>query len=87
MLITAPGHRLASRAAVSRDDLADAEWVLREVGSDTRSGFEAALTEAGIAPSVLRVVLELPSNEAVRAAVEAGAGASVLSHSVVASAL
>jgi DNA-binding transcriptional LysR family regulator len=48
--------------------------------------FEAALAKAGIT-SPLPVALVLPSNEAVRAAVEAGAGATVISASVVASSL
>ena len=87
VLVTAPGHLLMRQDPVDRSMLLAAEWVLREAGSGTRSAFEAVLADAGLAPSALRVVLELPSNEAVRAAVEAGAGASVLSHSVIASAL
>lgn len=87
VLVTAPHHTLAGRTRVGIGDLAAAGWVLREAGSGTRSAFEAILGEVGLQPSALRVVLELPSNEAVRAAVEAGAGASVLSHSVVAAAL
>jgi DNA-binding transcriptional LysR family regulator len=57
--------------------------VLREPGSGTRSEFELAMQPAG----ALRVVLELPSNEAVRAAVAAGLGATAVSASVVASSL
>ena len=38
-------------------------------------------------PAKLRVVLELPSNEAVRAAVEAGMGATAISASVAAASL
>jgi len=60
------------------------DWVLREVGSGTRSVFEDALAHLGIDPSTLRVLLELPSNEAVRAAVEAGLGATAISSSVAA---
>lgn len=62
-------------------------WVFREKGSGTRVLFEAALRKVGIAPDDLDVVLELPSNEAVRAAVEAGAGAAALSKLVVAGGL
>lgn len=87
VLVTAPGHALASIHSVSSQDLIATDWVMREVGSGTRSAFEAALAPGGIDPASLRVVLEMPSNEAVRAAVEAGAGASVLSRSVVAPAL
>jgi len=68
-------------------DLAESEWVLRESGSGTRSVFEQALKGIGLAPDRLRVAMELPSNEAVRAAVEAGLGATVLSASVAASSI
>jgi DNA-binding transcriptional LysR family regulator len=47
-------------------------------------GFEQALTAFGVVPNNLRVTLELPSNEAVRAAVEAGMGATAISASVTA---
>ena len=40
-----------------------------------------------LSPGDLRVAMELPSNDAVRAAVEAGMGATVISASVVASAI
>lgn len=67
--------------------LVEAEWVLREPGSGTRSAFEAALSELGLTPPGLRVALELPSNEAVRAAVEAGLGATAISASVAAASI
>ena len=57
---------------------------MREQGPGTRSAFEHALAKFGVPSSSLRVVMELPSNEAVRAAVEAGMGATTLSASVVA---
>jgi DNA-binding transcriptional LysR family regulator len=62
------------------------EWVLRERGSGTRSVFEDALAELGV-KAALRVALELPSNEAVRSAAEAGLGAAVISASIAALAL
>ncbi|TXN74565.1 LysR substrate-binding domain-containing protein, partial [Methylobacterium sp. WL8] len=87
VLVVAPTHPFTGATALEPEDLAGADWVLREAGSGTRSAFEAALTEAGLAVARLRVTLELPSNEAVRAAVEAGGGAAVLSETVVAAAL
>ena len=66
-------------------DLLQGEWVLRGVGSGTRSAFEQALKGVGIRPEKLGIALELPSNEAVRAAVEAGLGATATSASVAAS--
>jgi DNA-binding transcriptional LysR family regulator len=41
----------------------------------------------GVSPVALRIALELPSNEAVRAAVEAGLGATAISASVAAPSL
>jgi DNA-binding transcriptional LysR family regulator len=82
LVLVAPDHPWAGRATVTPEDLAGGEWVLREPGSGTRSAFEAVLEGFGVVPGRLRVVLELPSNEAVRAAVEAGAGAAALSASV-----
>ncbi|MGC8731318.1 MAG: LysR substrate-binding domain-containing protein, partial [Halothiobacillaceae bacterium] len=75
------------RAEIAPAELTASEWVLREPGSGTRSVFEAAVEKLGVARAALRVALELPSNEAVRAAVEAGGGATLLSRLVVAGAL
>ena len=52
-------------------------------GSGTRSEFEHVLKLWALSTDKLNVVLELPSNEAVRMAVEAGAGATVISRLVV----
>ncbi|WP_336491203.1 LysR family transcriptional regulator [Methylobacterium nigriterrae] len=87
VLVVGPDHPFGTRKRLTTTDLAEADWVLREPGSGTRSAFEEALLEFGLSLSSLRVTLELPSNEAVRAAVEAGAGASVLSATVVAASL
>ncbi len=73
-----------SSEPITPQRLAESEWVLREAGSGTRSVFETALAGFGIAPSSLRVTLELPSNESVRAAVEAGLGATAISASAAA---
>jgi DNA-binding transcriptional LysR family regulator len=86
VLVVAADHPWAGRARAELAELADIEWVLREPGSGTRSVFEAELARAGMM-FTLRVALELPSNEAVRVAVEAGAGATVISASVVAPSL
>lgn len=87
VLVVPPDHPWAAPEATIpaltlRQAAEEGEWVLREPGSGTRSAFEAALASAGIAPASLHVALEMPSNEAVRAAVEAGMGATVISASV-----
>jgi DNA-binding transcriptional LysR family regulator len=71
-LYAAPSHPLAAAAAVTADDLRAALWVLREPGSGTRSELERALMQVGVDMAAIRVLLELPSNEAVLAAVEKG---------------
>jgi DNA-binding transcriptional LysR family regulator len=58
-------------------------WVMREPGSGTRALHEHALRDLGLDPAGIVPVLELPSNEAVLAAVQAGAGATILSSLVV----
>lgn len=75
----------ASPADTAEDEvLRVARWVTREAGSGTRSTLEDVLRERGIDPAKLDVALVLPSNEAVRAAAEAGVGVAVLSALVVA---
>lgn len=64
-----------------------ANWIVREQGSGTRSTFADVLRGRDIDPAQLRVAMTLPSNEAVRSAVEAGAGVAVLSELVVRRAL
>ena len=83
VLVVAPDHPWADCQSLGPGDLTQSDWVLREPGSGTRSVFETALGEMGVAPHLLKTVLELPSNEAVRAAVEASAGATAISELVV----
>ena len=73
--------------AITVNWLSAAPWIMREEGSGTRSTFEAAIRDRGVDPHMLNVVLTLPSNEAVLAAVRAGVGCAVLSELVVAPAI
>jgi len=75
------------RAELVPEELACTDWVLREPGSGTRAAFEALLERHGLALPSVQVAMELPSNEAVCAAVEAGGGATVISASVAAAGL
>ena len=85
LVVVAPDHPWATRTGgLSPSDLAGTEWVMREPGSGTRSEFEAAIAALGLDPTTLTVALELPSNEAVRGAVEAGDAATAISASVAA---
>lgn len=68
-------------------DFAKLPWIVREQGSGTRAVFEEMVRSEGLTWHDLNIVLELPSNEAVREAVETGAGATLISSHVVASSL
>lgn len=81
-ILVRPDHPWANGVKLKPDDLLDSPWVLREVGSGTRSTLEDALRAARVDPAALDVVMALPTNEMVLAAAEAGAGATALSESV-----
>jgi DNA-binding transcriptional LysR family regulator len=84
MVLVGPiDHPLCRAPQVTAADLGSARWVLREQGSGTRAVLEAALAQLGVDSDQLDVAFDLPSNEAVRGAVEAGAGVTVLSRLVV----
>jgi DNA-binding transcriptional LysR family regulator len=84
VLVVSADHPWASRRDINAADFPKSEWVIREIGSGTRAQLEAALEIHGLHLRDLAVTLELPSNEAVRAAVESGSAATVISASVAA---
>lgn len=86
-IVVAPGHPWAGRARVDPAAFVESPWVLREPGSGTRQALEAVLAGAGRSVADLDVLLELPANEAVRSAVDAGSAAALMSRLVVANAL
>jgi DNA-binding transcriptional LysR family regulator len=87
VIVVGTEHAWSTIDRLEPERLIETDWVLREPGSGTRSTFEAALQGFGVSPGALRIALELPSNEALRAAVEAGLGATVISASVAAPSL
>jgi DNA-binding transcriptional LysR family regulator len=87
VLIVGAGFERKKKSAMTMADLKAMRWVVRESGSGTRAVFEAAMSEFGLRMQDLDIVFEMPSNEAVRVAVEEGAGAAVLSRLVVGASL
>ena len=83
-LVVAPGHVWANRPPTRAADLKSSAWVLREIGSGTRAVCENVFAQRGLRIGEIDVAFELPSNEAVRVAVESGAGATIMSMLVVA---
>ncbi len=79
VIVTAATDPWTSAHALTPRVLCEADWIIREKGSGTRSEFEDALKKHGITTNDLNIVLEVPSNEAARLAVEEGAGATAIS--------
>ncbi|MEH6951655.1 LysR substrate-binding domain-containing protein [Nitrobacter sp. NHB1] len=80
-------HPWASLRTVKPAQMKGAAWIAREKGSGTRQIFETVLAGFGLTRSDINIALELPSNESVRSAVAAGAGATILSKLVAANLL
>jgi DNA-binding transcriptional LysR family regulator len=78
-LIAPRNHPLAELPAVTAERLAEEPLVLREEGSSARAAIETAFAAAGIPSDRVRVVAELGSTEAVKAAVAAGLGVGFVS--------
>jgi DNA-binding transcriptional LysR family regulator len=79
VVVVAPGHPFATAQKLPVARLKESDWILREHGSGTRAEFEDWLEDKGGALDDLTVTLDLPSNEAVLAAIMAGSSATVLS--------
>jgi DNA-binding transcriptional LysR family regulator len=84
VLVVGRSHAWAKQRTIAADQFTTTDWVLRETGSGTRAIAQSVLQQSGIAPADIRIAMELPSNEAVGAAVVAGAGASIISRLVAA---
>ncbi len=84
MLVVARRHPPVRDISPGRPDLQSLRWIVREGGSGTREVLQDVAQRMRIAFDDLRIFLVLPSNEAVMQAVEAGAGATIMSELVVA---
>ncbi len=87
MLVVAADQPPLPEIEPGRLDLRSISWVVREEGSGTRVVLRDLAQRAGLKFDDLKIVLVLPANEAVREMVEAGAGATIISEHVVASAV
>jgi DNA-binding transcriptional LysR family regulator len=85
VLVVSQKHRLAQREKVRAAELAEEIFILREKGSGTREIMEEEMGRAGVP---LRNAMELGSTEAIKQAVAANLGVSIVSiHSVTQEAL
>src|SRR5687768_3045145 len=78
------GHPWARRASVTVEDLKGEPLLLRERGSGSREAVERALAERGLGFGDFRIVGEMGSTQAIKQAVRAGVGVSLISRRAVA---
>lgn len=79
MLVIPADHPFALRDEVNLEEVLREPLVLREKGSGTRQIMEEELLRQGVSEDQLRVVSEFGSTGAIKSAVEAGMGLSILS--------
>ncbi|KGE16701.1 selenium metabolism-associated LysR family transcriptional regulator [Paenibacillus wynnii] len=82
-LIVPADHPLAERNEVTLEEALKYKFVLREQGSGTRRVMEEEILAKGLNPSDMQIVMELGSTGAVKSAVEAGLGITMISTSSV----
>ncbi len=83
IIIVPSNHKWNKNSAVSTDEIVEEPFVLREKGSGTRITFERAIEKQGVNPQHLKVTAEMGSSTAVKQAVKAGLGVSVISKKAV----
>ena len=83
VLIVSSAHPWHGRKHVTLEELRGEPLLLRERGSGTRAALETALREAGADIATFRVVGEMGSTQAIKQAVKASVGVSLLSRRAV----
>ena len=77
--IVHPDHVLAGNKKVKLKEILEHDYIAREEGSGTREVISEHLANAGLKSADLHVAMELGSPEAIKGAVEAGMGVSIVS--------
>ncbi|MEA2109522.1 MAG: selenium metabolism-associated LysR family transcriptional regulator [Pseudomonadota bacterium] len=85
LLVTPPDSPLAGKKQVKMAELTNYPFIMRENGSGTRKTIEKALEQAGdpLKAYNLSIIAEMGSTEAIRQAVKAGVGCSIISRRAV----
>ncbi len=73
------GHRWWKRASIALHELYDEPFIMREAGSGTRISMEKLLHERGITADNLNIIAEVGSTTAVKQAIKARLGISLIS--------
>ncbi|PYO54814.1 MAG: LysR family transcriptional regulator [Candidatus Rokuibacteriota bacterium] len=80
VVVVVPGpHPWHGRKQIALEELRSEPLLIRERGSGTRAALEAALAEAGMDLGSFRIVGQMGSTQAIKQAVKAGVGVSLVS--------
>lgn len=83
VVIVPPGHELASEQVINLATLVQYPFICREEGSGTREVMIDHMNDVGLNTSDMNIAMELGSLEAIKGAVEAGMGVSILSRATI----
>ena len=83
VVIVSPDHELANETVVPLKCISNYPFICREEGSGTREVMLESMHKSGMEPNELKVSMELGSLEAIKGAVEAGMGISVISYATI----
>lgn len=81
--IVPPKHPLSGKPAVSKEELLEHPFICREEGSGTREVINEYICQSEQGTQALSIAMELGSPEAVKGAVEAGMGVSIVSYATI----
>jgi DNA-binding transcriptional LysR family regulator len=83
MFICSPGHVLAKKTAITPQEIVGLPFLCREEGSGTREVINEYLEQNKVSPQDINLCMEFGSPEAIKGAVEAGLGVSIVSRATV----
>jgi DNA-binding transcriptional LysR family regulator len=83
VVVVPASHAWHGRKQITLEELRNEPLLIRERGSGTRAALEAALSDAGLDLGAFRIVGEMGSTQAIKQAVKAGVGVSVISRRAV----
>ena len=84
LIVVVPrGHRWWKKTSIGIQELCDEPFIMREAGSGTRISMEKRLDEIGIPPDRLKIIAEVGSTTAVKQAIKAHLGVSLISERAV----
>ncbi|WP_227937692.1 selenium metabolism-associated LysR family transcriptional regulator [Alkalihalobacillus deserti] len=83
VIIAKPDFFYKEKLNITQEELTKLPLILREKGSGTRTVMTQHLIKNGLNPDKLNIFLEMGSTEAVKSAVEAGLGVSIISRNAI----